>query len=40
MFVFVEPTELKLQGERMADEELDTAATADEQLAGTGETPP
>jgi hypothetical protein len=40
MFVFVELTELKLQGERMTDAELHAAARADEKLAGTGETPP
>jgi hypothetical protein len=41
MSVFGVLPELKLQGERMADEDLHTAAReADEKLAGTSETPP
>ena len=40
MFVFVELRELKLQGKRMAAEELHNAATGDAKLALKGERPP
>jgi len=40
MFVFVEQRELKLQGKRMAAEELHNAATGDAKLALKGERPP